>query len=116
VLTAAAGMARFRALTRAGNCHRRTDVAPLSITREFWSPPVSDGRRIGTRPRMPILGWLMPLLALGYAYLSAVLDARGHLVAGGWLLGGSVCALLGFGFTVIRHCCLLIRYRREAPG
>jgi hypothetical protein len=57
---------------------------------------------------MPMLDWFMPVIAFGCAYLSAAIDARGHLVAGGWLLGGVVCALRGFGFLVIRHGCLVV--------
>ncbi len=111
VFTAPAGMARRR--TRTHPRPREADSAELNIPQEFWSPPVVEAHWSGTPPQS-LLGWLMPVLAFVSIYVSAVIDIRGHLVAGGWLLGGSVCALLGFGVTGIRHCCRLVRYRRQA--
>ena len=92
-------------------------TSTLSIPKELWYPtPVRTDVLPATKPPLPMLVRLLPVVALVSGYTSALASTAHVTAAASALLLLAFAALVGLGWGAVRYAVASVRHYRSSSG
>jgi hypothetical protein len=87
----------------------------LTIPKELWYPtPVQTNVSPATKPRLPMLVRLLPVIALVSGYTSALASTAHVDAAASTLLLLAFAALVGLGWGAVRYAVASVRHHHRS--